>query len=259
MVKTKLAQKVYRFDCDDKGFQERSKEANHGYFPHAFRAIICGKPNSGKTSTVFNIILQHDAEKAPFERFIVIHYLGGFTREYDKLGKENMRMLTTVPTKFLSLFSSEHDDLPDFQDAENMDPRVIEVIDELKETKTCIILDDLDYKGLNKKQISVVNRLMGCLSSHLNCSVILTCQEPINIPPGIRRLANYVILFKHQDKATNQLISARFDISVAKLNAIFKYLCPFQHDSLTLSYDHLPKLRKNLFEAIASSDDENDI
>lgn len=231
-----IKKEIHVFNSSDKAFHEKPIQGNLGYLPHPFRIAICAQPNAGKTNFAFNILLQHEREGVPFESIIVIHYMGSTTTEYEPLG-DDVRMLDRIPENFRSLF----------MDLEEGDE---ETDAWMPEQKTIIIFDDMDYKHLNKDQASVFNRLNGCLSTHANISLIMTAQEPISIPVSVRRMINYVTLFKYKDTQTMMLLAQKFGLTRGQLDYIFEHICNKPHDALTLSYEHEPRLRKNGFEAI---------
>ena len=66
----KLPKKIVVIPNEDKKFHESVDETNLCNFPHPFRMILCGPHNTGKTNTIYNILLN---TKPCFERIIIFH------------------------------------------------------------------------------------------------------------------------------------------------------------------------------------------
>ena len=122
-------------------------------FPHPFRAVIMARPNTGKTTIMKNIIVRQDP---PFRKVYVVHIDGDYTEEYDDIGAE-----------FLDKIPSPHDTI-------------------FGEEKTLVILEDLEFKFMNRQEQRYTDRLYGYVSTHKNVSVMTAVQDGFNLFPAIR-------------------------------------------------------------------------
>lgn len=121
----KLPTKIIPLKNADKGFQETwDKGRDLLNFPHSFRAVIISLPSCGKTCIAKNILLRQDP---PFKKIYVVHVDGDYTKEYDDV--EPTKFLDAIPPPTSSLFDGED--------------------------KTLIILEDLEYKFMNKKNCEI--------------------------------------------------------------------------------------------------------
>lgn len=153
--------------------------------PHPFRAVLLGPPNSGKTTTVKNILMRADP---PFTKMVVIYPDGGgFTDEYADCGE--LTMLGYIPP-------------PEDWDGKE---------------KTLCVIDDFELKSLSKQQKSNLDRLVGHVSTHRNVSVCVCSQDPYNTPPIVRRCSNLLILWKLRDIVSLQSFASRTGIDISKI------------------------------------------
>lgn len=243
-----IEQRIYVFNSNDKESQESPDPKNLGYWPSSFQAGIFGPVNSGKSSLVFNLLLQHASKGIPFKNLVLCHYKGD-TTEYNRFG-DGLRVISQIPHHINEFWGDdiECDEIECDESEDEENPIIRTPTD-----KTLIVLDDCHLdRSLHKKQKEVVSRLMGCISSHSNgrISVVFTSQELISVDPGFRRLCRIVTLFRYEDTDTLYNISRKFGIKRWQLEYIFDNICNLPHDCLTLCYDMKPKARKNLFEAI---------
>ena len=155
--KKQLPNELFLIPNEDKKFHEKWHDGrNMLNFPHPMRGVFMGPPNCGKSFSIKHILLRADP---PFQEVIVIHCDADYTKEWDDIECE---LISEIPSP------SEFEGL----------------------VKTLVILDDIDYKSLNKVQKSNLDRLCGNVSTHKNISVCITAQCPFNIPPIVRRCAN---------------------------------------------------------------------
>ena len=163
--KAKLPRSIIPIDCSDKGFHERwTPTRNPLNIPHPFRSVLLGPPNTGKGCVAKNILIR---AKPQFEKVIVVHGAPDHTTEWDGIDAE---VIGEIPT-------------PDEWGED-------------KETKTLCILDDLEYKGMNKDQHRNLDRLIGFVSTHLNVSVMILQQDSFQLPAIVRRCTNLFICIK---------------------------------------------------------------
>lgn len=171
--------------------------------PHPFRAVIIGRPNSGKTTTILNILMRADP---PYKKLYVVHCDPGYTGEYDEV---NATML---------------DEIPDPDDSTIFDGK----------NKTLVVLDDLEYKFMSKQQKRNIDRLFGFVSTHKNVSVCLAAQDCFNVPPSIRRMSNFWILWRVNDLDSLYMVARKAGIMRKDFDYLMKKYIKGRHDSLWL-------------------------
>lgn len=225
-----MSNRLVVYESSDKIFHEVEKDQPG--FPHPARILITAPPNAGKTSIVLNLLLHHYMKGAPFQRIICIHYLAGVTSEYDSV--DDIEMLDRVPESLHELLQLDEEEEID---AESMQ-------------KTCIILEDIDISSLNRKQKSFLDRLYGVLSTHLNMTIIVCVQNPINSPVSLRRMLSHVVMFRYPNVEDLRLLAQKFGLTTRQIQSIFMLVCNKPHDSLCVAMDSKWRLRKNLYEPI---------
>jgi hypothetical protein len=194
-------------------------------FPKPYRMLLFGSPNSGKTNFIHNVIMRADP---PFEKIYVFHP-DSQSREYAMLG-DHIEMLESMPDKLFC------------------DPKL----------KNLLILDDIEYKNLSKVDKASLDRLTGYTSTHRNCSVMLTSQDAINVPPSVRRNSNIFVLYKNvPDLNSLAQVASKISLTADKLFSIFNSCMPNQRDSLCidLTQGTPAKMRINGFKKIQEIDD----
>lgn len=218
-VKVRIPNEIIALPNADKEFHEHwNKGRNMLNIPHPFRCVALGPPNVGKTTIVKNIILR---AKPEFEEIYVIHCDPDYTKEYDDVGAE---MLSEVPS-------------PDEWEGK---------------VKTLVILDDLEFKCMNKDQRRNLDRLFGFVSTHKNISCILCAQDPFNVPPCVRRCSNMWILWKLLDLDAMSTCARKTGLRASNFNTIFNELNIDGHNSLWIDMtDKSPyPMRKNGYELV---------
>ena len=113
--------------------------------------------------------------------------------------------------------------------------------------KTLVIIDDLEVKLLSKDQKRALDRLFGFVSTHKNISVILTSQDPFNVPPLVRRCSNLWVLWKPTDLDSLKTVARRVSMPSQDMIDIFRNIMPEVYDSLWIDLTKKSpyKLRKN--------------
>jgi len=218
MVKT-LPNQLIPLNNPDKFFHEKVDDLDFSNISHPARLILCANPNTGKTMVILNLLLH---KKPPFDKIYLIHN-DPTTKEYDMIDCE---ILEEIPP--------------------------IEEID--KTIKNLIIIEDIDYKAMNKEQKSLLDRYFGRFSTHCNVSIWLTAQDAISIPPTIRRMASHVILGRSNDINHMSILSSRFGLSGRELKNIFDTYMKDRHDTLIIdSTRPNARYRKNIFNVLPIS------
>jgi hypothetical protein len=212
-----LPKKIIPIPNADKGFHEKwIKGRDMLNIPHPFRCVCLGPPNMGKTTIVKNLILR---AKPQFEKVFVIHCDPDYSREYEDVGGE---MLHEIPAP------SEWDG----------------------DCKTLVVLDDLEFKAMNKIQRKNLDRLFGFVSTHKDISCVLCSQDPFNVPPIVRRCSNLWVLWRMTDLDALSTCARKTGMKAQAFHSIFSKLMTEPKDSLWLDMtDHSPyPMRKNGYE-----------
>lgn len=211
------------FPNADKDEFKEEETSNLAFFPRQnCRILLASSPNGGKTTVAKNIALALNPD-----RVYVIH-VDEDTQEYDDI---DCTVLTTIL------------DLPDNSDFED------------KTEKSLIIIEDLDYDSMNKKERSKLSYLMRYMCSHYGICLIITTQNVFMVPCGVRRRMCQIGLWRH-DLHTMSLICSRFGLSKNQLRFIFENICTDRHDFLMIdnyAKDN-PRFRKNIYEPIDIDD-----
>lgn len=211
---------IFLPNADKEYHEEWHPGRNPLNFPHPFRCLLAGPPNSGKSTLVKNIILRADP---PFERVVVVHCDAEQTAEYEDMDAE---MLSKIPA-------------PDSWDGEK---------------KTMVCLDDLDYQSMSKEQKGCLDRLIGYASTHRNLSVCLAVQDAFSLPVIVRRCSNLFVLWKGIDLDSMKQLARKVGLNVKEFASLID-----RHggERNSLWFDLTSKtpypLRRNGFEMLTRS------
>jgi hypothetical protein len=218
-VKKRLPKMIIPIPNPDKGFHESwTKGRDALNLPHPYRVVLLGKPNSGKTTVMKNILIR---AKPEFEEILIVHCDPQTTQEFDDIGGE---MVDHIPS-------------PD-----ELDPDV----------KRLVILEDLEYNNMDKIQKASLDRLYGYASTHKNTSVMMTAQDGFSIPAICRRCSNLWVIWRIDDSDSLKAIGRRVGMKSKEFEEIFKNYMPNPKDSLWVDMtDGSPyPLRINGYEII---------
>lgn len=225
-VNLRLPNKILALPNADKAFHEKwYKGRNMLNIPHPFRCVALGPPNCGKGTIIKNLILR---AKPQFEEIFIIHCDPEYTKEWDDVCCNEM--MSEIPA-------------PDQWEGE---------------VKTLVILDDLEFKGMDKIQKRNLDRLFGFVSTHKNISIVLAAQDTFNVPPIVRRCSNLWVLWKMSDMDSLAQTARKSGMKATAFNTIFNELMMDNHDSLwidTTAGSPYP-LRKNGYTLINKSSGE---
>ena len=216
-VKTALPHKLIPLPNADKGFHESVDKLHQSKanFPHPFRAALVGAPNSGKSTLAANLILHQDP---PFQRVIVWH-CDPETKEWEH---------------------TTDDIVSECPQMEDFDPDV----------KTCCVIDDVALKSLGRDERMRLDRLCGNWSTHRNISVILTSQQPNQLPANIRRMMNVFCLWRSTDAQSLKDVALKCGIQGGELGELLRLL-DGPKDSLCIDLTGSPyRYRRNVFDVI---------
>ena len=103
-----------------------------------------------------------------------------------------------------------------------------------RETKTLLILEDLNLKQMDKDNRAKLNRLMGYTSSHLGVSICITTQNAYDLDASIRRMASVFVIFKSPDINALTILADRVGLKKKDMIHIMTELLTKTHDSLWL-------------------------
>ena len=219
--KMKLPKCIIPLPNADKAFHEKWDDKRDMLnIPHPFRMLCLGPPNVGKSTIVKNILIR---AKPEFEEVVVVHIDSEYTKEYNDLG-DNVEILNEIPAP------------------EDWEGRV----------KTLVVLDDLEFKGMNKQQKRNLDRLFGFVSTHKHISCILCSQDAFNVPCVVRRCSNIYVLWKCPDLDSMAILARKANMKPAEMKNIFDNLMTNFRDSLWIDMTDktLYPLRKNGYEII---------
>lgn len=207
--KRNLPDHLFPIPNADKEFEEHwFPERNLLNLPHSFRAVITGRPNTGKTSIAKHLLLRQDPM---FEKIYVVH-IDPDSKDYDDV--DGVEMLEEIPPVNSVYFD--------------------------RSKKTLLILDDLEYKFMNKQQLRNLDRIFGYVSTHKNVSVMVLAQDAYNIPPCIRRMANVWILGRvNNDMLSFESLAKRCGLKTEDFVHIFNKYITGDHDTFWI--DHTKK------------------
>lgn len=221
-----------------------SKSINLFNIPKPFRWLICGTPNSGKTTAIMNIL----AHLNPSPKNVLLVHQKFFDPlfEYDKdkieLDKSDI-VNEYKDIKLTILKTIPREDY--FQDKR------------FEKCHTILIMDDVALKswatGMNN---TAVNKLFSYISTHYNVSIISAFQDIYSQGiPCLYRFSNIITIFKPRDKRMISTWSGNFGVDKDDLKLLIE-LCKTSHDSITLdgTNDSPADIRLNFTQPIQFDD-----
>ncbi len=197
------------------------KGRNKLNFPHPFRMLLLGGVNSGKTNIIKNIILRANPS---FKEIFLYHCGGQYVKEYNDIEFENL------------------DNIPE-PDDEIFDPLV----------KKLLIIEDKEFKFMDKQELKRLDRVFGYVSTHRNLSILCTGQDFFNLPPPVRRMSNIFVIWKTKDTDSLKTIGRRVGLKKEELISLISTNLKNKRDSLWLdnTFKTPYPIRKNGFEEIS--------
>ena len=204
------------------------KDRNIACIPHSFRLLALGAVSRGKSNTMKNLFLVHQASSRPFKELYICTCSLAST-EWNDL----------EPTGLM-------DSLPD-----------VEFFDRKK--KTCLIIDDMELNKLSREQERRLSTIFRFVSSHRNLSVMCGYQSFFDTHPLIRKCANVFLLYKPTSRQEESMIANRVGLDKEDLHYIFKKICNGPYDSLMVdrSVGTPYPLRRNVYEPIVMNEDSD--
>ena len=217
-----LPNKIYNFKSSDKEFHQSYDDTtakDFANFCSPFVCLICNGKNVGKTRIAKNIIAH---KNLPYENIIVYSPMENTTEYTDDIECEMINDINDVYGKFD------------------------------RSERNLFVLDDLDMKGLNRKDQKILCNFLRFECTHNQVDLILINQSVYDMLPICRRIADYIILFSVPDQEFMKSLAKKFNVELDNFKYIFKHIITDKHDSLLLDEKGPPqnRFRKNLFEII---------
>lgn len=219
-------------DKDKGNWQEtwrKPRNRSLAAFPHSFRLMALGGVSRGKTNTMKNIFLEHQRLNKKFKRLYILT-CDISSKEY--IDCEPDLILDRIPD--ISLFNPKE--------------------------KTMLIIDDFEWTKVDKQDMKNLSTIIRFISSHKNCSIMLSYQSFFDSPSIARKLANVFIIYKPNSKSELSTIANRVGVDKDFLKYLFKKKANSQYDSICI--DHTPgtpaKIRKNIYEVIKEPHSDSD-
>lgn len=151
-------------NADKEGWYESWTDKKSKFdFPFPCRIVVSANPGSGKTNLIKNILIR---AKPYYKKIFVWHY-DPESKEYEDMDVE---MLKSIPNPTDPQFNSKR--------------------------KTCLIIDDQEFKYLNQMELRHLDRLFGYTSTHKGLTIICATQDFFNLPPVIRRMSDVFCIWK---------------------------------------------------------------
>lgn len=231
MKKVIKINKIVSFKNDDKGFHEHYYAGRSpANIPKPFIMTVSGKPNTGKSNTVKNIIVAiqgSEHKKEHFDEIYVCHGAAEETSEWDILD----------PTEIFS-------EIPSYTDFD-------------AKKKKLIVFDDIDFSKISKDDLKKISQLVRFGASHFNINQIYVNQNYFKIPSVIRQNSNCFVVYRPDSRDELTTIGRRLNLDKHSIRQVFDIHCQHFRDflfvDLTCSAPH--KYYKNLFEPIDVDED----
>lgn len=215
-----LPKQIIPIKNPDKLFHEKwNKSRDKLDVPAPYRILLFGKPNVGKTTVIKNILLR---AKPAFQNIVICHPDAEYTQEWNDIDATIINEIP-APTEWPG------------------------------DVKTLCIIDDMEFKTMDKEQKYNLDRLFGYVSTHKNVSVMLACQDAFNCPPIVRRCSNLFVLWNNHDLNSMAQLARKTGLTAKQLQSLFKIVGDGRNSLwLDLTSGSPYKIRKNGYELIES-------
>lgn len=205
-------------------------DRNIGCIPASFRCLLLGGVGFGKTNVAKQIILRHQSTDRPFKHLWII------TCSDDNIEWDDMEpdgVFTSIPP--LHLFTEGNE-------------------------KVCIVLDDMEQSNMNSDEQRKLSTLFRFVSSHHNCSLIMSYQSFFDCSKICRKVANVFVVYKPNSRTEMTNIDDRTGLEKGTLKTLFKKFCTSPYDPVVIdmTINSPAKLRKGLYDPIVYDDSESE-
>ena len=205
------------------------KKRSPGHIIHPFRLMALGGVGRGKTNMIKQIFLRHQSSAKKFTKLFVL----------------------TCDPDSREWLDCEPDIITDqMLEIDMFDPN----------EKTCCVIDDFEWEKCSKEDQKKLSTLMRFISSHRNCSVLLSYQSFFDAPSIARKCANCFMIYKTNSKMEERQIENRCGLEKNTLKYLFKNVCNgiYDHVFIDKTIGTPYPLRKNIYEPITLNSDSDD-
>lgn len=219
----KLEHKIYAIPNSDKLNHETWDSGRDLLnFPCPFRAIFTGRPNSGKSTVIKNLVIRANPA---YEQVYLLHPDGDDINEYEDLGSEIICLKDIPPINY---WKSN------------------------KEKKKLLIIDDFDLGSLNKRQSKNLDRLLAFCSTHCFLSICITAQDYYRLPVNVRRYSDIYFIWKSRDKRNLKSIAPRIGLTAEEFMKVMDSSITGWYDFLTINFSKGAPvfLAKNVYDVL---------
>jgi hypothetical protein len=222
-----LPHKIVVIPNKDKKQNEKWTPGRKAYnFPCPNRFILCGRPGTGKSLVLQNILLR---ARPMFDVVVLVHPDGEVSREWDDF-EPTYTMEEPPDQAFFEQLVDEKGNFP----------------------KTAVVIDDIELFHQRKEVLANIASLMRYYSTHRYVSTFLTFQSFFDIDPLFRKLASVFILWKPLVNGEITIMEDRLGMQKGMLSYLFDSLCPDPKDFIIVDHSQnspMP-LRCGLFKKI---------
>lgn len=218
----------------DKKQNEKWDEARMTHpanFPCPNRFILVGRPGSGKSLCLQNILLR---SRPLYDVLVLVHPDGKISREWEDF--EPTYVFEEPPgTEFFEQLIKKDGTFP----------------------KTAIVIDDIELYKQRKEILSNIATIMRYYSTHRYVSCFLTFQSFFDIPSIYRKLASVFIIYRPLITNEFATIENRLGMPKGRLRYLFDSLCHKPTDFIVVDHSNgspMP-LRFGLFQKIDIEDE----
>lgn len=210
--------KIIRFGCADKTLKESwTAGRDLANFPSAFKLLLIGPPNCGKSTLSKNIVIH---QRPHFDEVFVAHADCELTREYDDL--EPDAMFSEIPSlDFWDSLPTEIDD---------------PITKKTRPIKRLIIIDDIEFTKAPKARLQNIALLFRYISSHKGVSVILGHQSFFDLPPLVKKMTDIFVIWKPRARSELAIIENRVGMDKGELLDLFNKHCKDARDSICVDH-----------------------
>ena len=172
-----------------------------------FRYCICGPPGSGKSNLLLNLFKTDKFYRNKFKNVYLFTPQSSFESVKDHLFKDHPDVFHEMSAELIYAIIDELQAKKmayvDYMKSKNKkQPKLFIDDDDKPERKkkvslewSCIILDDMANELKNQEFVKALKKLL-IQTRHIMCSVIITLQSYLLLDKKLRKLMNYVTVFK---------------------------------------------------------------